>query len=410
MVEFTFLPGTSGTEADLTLANSAGIVTKPKAVTYLPAMQQFPLPGAALAQGIYDAKRDLYYFTDQTQIQIFSRAQGNWRPPVSVANAVRLWGLALSPDGSKLAVSDAGTNLIYTMNPDSLSTQMRFPLPNTLLDQGGRPSGLVITNTGIVYYVSFYLSGTGQPSLHKLDTQTGQVTDFSLQNASPGSDMNARMLLSNDNSRVFFNLGGLPSVLETSTDAITNNLALFNQGDYELALSGNEARMTAADYLMDSNLNGEAFLGLNEREIWNETPVYGEKLSADGVVLYRPLSDALDVLDGRTGVLLTRIALPTALCANYDALVADGKDNILIAITGKNGDGIAVLDLTSLPEPGPLPYTVAESMRPGFTANEEVGLPAKVSQDFSQHWGNIQQPMGKRNKIPDVPNIAVDAL
>ena len=109
-------------------------------------------------------------------------------------------------------------------------------------------------------------------------------------------------------------------------------------------------------------------------------------------------------------MLLTRIALPTALCANYDTLVTDGKDNILIAITGKNGDGIAVLDLTSLPEPGPLPYTVAESMRRGLTANEEVGLPAKVSQDFSRHWGNIQQPTGKRNKIPDVTNIAVDAL
>jgi len=40
-----------------------------------------------------------------------------------------------------------------------------------------------------------------------------------------------------------------------------------------------------------------------------------------------------------------------------DALVSDGNDNILIAITGTTGNGIAVVDLSSLPEPAPLPYS-----------------------------------------------------
>jgi len=38
------------------------------------------------------------------------------------------------------------------------------------------------------------------------------------------------------------------------------------------------------------------------------------------------------------------------LSANYDALVDDAGTNVLIAITGQTGDGIAVIDLTSLPE------------------------------------------------------------
>ena len=37
-------------------------------------------------------------------------------------------------------------------------------------------------------------------------------------------------------------------------------------------------------------------------------------------------------------------------------MVSDGTDNVLVAITGETGDGIAVVDLTSLPEPLPLPY------------------------------------------------------
>ena len=53
----------------------------------------------------------------------------------------------------------------------------------------------------------------------------------------------------------------------------------------------------------------------------------------------------------------TRVALPFALSANYDALVSDGQDNVLVAITGQNGNGIAVIDLTSLPEALPLPYS-----------------------------------------------------
>src|SRR5713101_1129116 len=166
------------------------------------------------------------------------------------------------------------------------------------------------------------------------------------------------MLLSSDNSHVFFNLGGFPSILETATDTFVKNLALVNQGDYELALASNGSWMTAGDYLMDTSLNGEAFVSLNEREIWNEKAVYGEKLSPDGTLMFRPLTDALDVVDGRTGILRERIALPVTLSPNYDALVADDKDSVLIVITGQNGDGIAVIDLTSVPEPLALAYLI----------------------------------------------------
>ena len=54
--------------------------------------------------------------------------------------------------------------------------------------------------------------------------------------------------------------------------------------------------------------------------------------------------------------MLERISLPKALSQNYDALVADGKDNLLVAITGANGSGIAVVDLTSVPQPLPLRF------------------------------------------------------
>jgi hypothetical protein len=51
-------------------------------------------------------------------------------------------------------------------------------------------------------------------------------------------------------------------------------------------------------------------------------------------------------------------------------LVSDGEDNVLVAITGQNGDGIAVVDLSSLPEPLPLPYSAA--VRSGLSRMQRV--------------------------------------
>jgi hypothetical protein len=79
-------------------------------------------------------------------------------------------------------------------------------------------------------------------------------------------------------------------------------------------------------------------------------------LNADGTLLFRPLSDGLEVLDARTGVLLTRIALPVTLAPIYDSLVADGHDKILVMITGAQNDDISILDLQSLPAAPVLSY------------------------------------------------------
>jgi hypothetical protein len=100
---------------------------------------------------------------------------------------------------------------------------------------------------------------------------------------------------------------------------------------------------------------------MNDREASDVSYVYGAKFSPDGSLLFQPSANGVDVFDGRLGLLLKRIALPFALSTNYDALVADGSDNKLIAITGANGDGIAVLDLTSIAQPAPLGYAAQRS-------------------------------------------------
>ena len=370
-IEFTFPPGNAGTTADVTVTSSSGSTTAKGAIQYLPATQQYTLSGAVLAQGIYDSKRDLYYFTDQTEIQVFSKTQGTWLAPMAIPKASRLLGIALSPDESKLAVSDAGSDVIDVINPDSPSAVKTFALPNTGFDSGALPCGVAITDSGIVYYATYDINGTGDYALHRLDTATGTVTDYTWVSDGAGQgDAYIRVLLSNDNSRIYMNMtGGTVYVLDTATNTTYYNPLIYS-ADYELALSSNGTWMSGTQYLMDTNLNLESAVALTDRETWGQEYVYGEKVSPDGNLLFAPLTNAIDVYDGRLGLFRTRVALPVALSANYDALVSDGEDNVLVAITGQNGDGIAVVDLSSLPEPLPLPYSAA--VRSGLSRMQRV--------------------------------------
>jgi hypothetical protein len=56
--------------------------------------------------------------------------------------------------------------------------------------------------------------------------------------------------------------------------------------------------------------------------------------------------------------------VPSTLSPNYRALISNQQDSRLVAITGATGNGIAVIDLNSLPEPQPLTYALSKGERP----------------------------------------------
>ncbi len=355
------IPNATPGNTDVSVSNNTGTATSPNAFTYLPTVQRFSLPGAALVQGIYDSHRNLYYFTDTHKIQVFSRPLGQWLSPINVpapsGSVQKLWGIALSPNGSKLVVSDASAGVIYLVDPANPASIKTLPIDT----QGGigNPCGVAVSDSGTVYYASFVQGVTGARGFFKLNTSTGKSISYDL--AGPGlgvNDVYLRVAISSDNSRVFFNNLGYVFNVDTATDTMFSSSADATccYGNYELTLSSNQTRFSATSYLYDSDLNAESFLGFNDRETLFLSYVYGAKLSPDGRLLFQPSPNGLDVIDGRLGMLLQRISFPFAVSANYDALVADGRDNVLIAITGANGDGIAVVDLTSIGEPPPLNY------------------------------------------------------
>ena len=379
-VAFTIPPGSIG-NADVVVTNSIGSTTAPGALHYIPALQQFPLANAALAQGIYDPHRDLYYFTDSSQIQIFSRSQGAWLAPVGIPNPAgknlpgkqrRLWSLALSPDGTKLAIADIAGDVIYLLNPSNPTAVQFFtippPIPSEPANYVANPAGVAISDEGVVYIGAEVTGGTGFNPFYKLDTNTGIATAYNLLGTNSGGDAYLRVAISNDNSRVFFNDDGEVFSIDTATDTVhyASSDPGCCYGSYELSLSSNQTTFAATAVTFDTNLNAQANLTFNDRESPSISYVYGAKLSPDGSLLFQPSVSGVDIFDGRLGYLRSRIALPLALSANYDALVSDGKDNILVAITGTGGSGIAILDLTSIAEPSPLSYEAESSLGSNF--------------------------------------------
>lgn len=407
-VSYTIPAGAAGMSSDITVTTGSGAATLANGMSYLPATQKFTLSGAVLAQGIYDPTRDVYYFTDAAEIRVFSKAQGQWLTPIQVPAAPsgtthRLWGIALSPDGSNLAVSDIGDAMIYLLDPDSPGAVRSFPVStyfagSEISAQGviTYPVGLAVSDAEDIYYAASVAGGEGYDGFFKIDAATGTVTDYRID--SFGGDL-LKAAISPDNSKVFFNNDGGVFSVDTATDAVSyaSDDPSCCYGDYDLTLSSDGTTVEATSYLYDSNLNAESYLVLNDREALDTTDVYGTVLSPNGSLLFQPTTNGIDVYDGRLGTLRSRIALPFALSQNYDALVGDGQDNVLIAITGANGNGIAIVDLSSLSEPSPLPYSINDT---------QITDTSNLSGPVSSRRGSIQ-PIDKKILLERSPQLAI---
>jgi hypothetical protein len=259
--------------------------------------------------------------------------------------------------------------MIYVLNPDAPGSVQSFVVPGpyvdgTLVQTAGvyaEPAGLAVSNSGMVYCSTFRTDGLGADGAFKLNTITSEITNYRLPQANP----QARVALTSDGARAYFNNAESIYAIDTASGAIKSSGTGLGYGDYDINLASSNTRLVAAGYLLDADLNSESGISLTYRDTYLSY-LYGAKLSPDGRLLFQPTTYGIDVIDGHTGLLRARIALPFDLSENFDALVSDGRDNVLVAITGQTGTGVAVIDLTSLPEPAPLPYNIES----GYTPSE----------------------------------------
>ncbi len=382
-VLYTVPPGVAGTTAPITVTNSSGTTTSTTQMTYLPAVQQYSVSGQ-LADGVYDPTRDVYYFTDASEVRVFSVTQGAWLASIPIPapkgayGPQRLYGIALSPDGSKLAIGDPGAIAIYVLDPDDPSSIQSFPFAtlDAAYPQSDSPAGIAVSNSGMVYFETYWAGGDSGAIL-SLNTSTGQFGTIPGYPCGAIADPDVRVALSNDGTRLYFNCEGLVGYYDTDTATTTYGPAVdpqIGQGSDELVLGANQTSLFVDGFFTDSNLNNLGLQTLDNAETLDAEYLYGGALSADGSLYFQPGTQFIDVFNGQTGAFRSRVSLPVPLSPNFRALVSDGQDSQLVAITGATGNGIAVVNLNSMPEPQPLPY-ISRLAAPA--ANLSRPLPAR---------------------------------
>jgi hypothetical protein len=405
-LQFTIPPGAAGTAVNVTVTTAAGSATATGGFYYTAAVQSYPVT-ANLQAGIYDAGRDLYYFADQAQIQVLSTSAGQWLSPITlpgVSSKTQLLAISESPDGTKIAVSDFGGQTIYVLNPDNPASATSYPMS---LDNDGfaaslAPSGLAVTDNGMVYFNTADINGTGTPSFHKLNTASNSIVDLGSLQSAGGSDEFDRVLLSPDGSKVYSCAAGGVTVafwLDTSNDAISYSSLDFTDDDFpDLAVSGDGSTLDVTSAWTDSVLNPETPVTYIDWETWFPLAANGQKLNQDGSVLFSPLTDGIDVISQNTGHLLYRIQIPVTPATVYDALLVAGGQNTLAVITTT---GVSFVDLSSLPIDTEYKHKFSDTFhsRTGGLADRRPVAPAKLFvESQSIHWGARPKLRHKREK------------
>ncbi|WP_353068156.1 IPT/TIG domain-containing protein [Tunturibacter empetritectus] len=346
---FTIPPGTAGSSVDLTVFTPTGITTSSGVFHYAAPVTNFPI-SANLQAGFYDAKRDLYFFSDTSKIQVLSRKSG-WQTPISLPGTTStstLLAITESPDNSLLAVSDLHGQAIYVLNPDSPSSAQRFAVPSFANFTPIGPAGLAVTNTGKIYFDAVDLGGTGTPAFYKLDTLAGTFTSLGTLQSGGALDAASRVLLSSDGTRVYSEVEGEAFWLDTATDTVHSSISTAsNSGGYsDLALSADGSTLVTNDDLTDSSLNAISVPAYIDWETWLPSPTYGQKLYSDGSVLVQPLTDGIDLISRNTGRLLYRVQLPITVAQVYDPVVPATNVGVYGIITAA---GVSFVDLSALP-------------------------------------------------------------
>jgi hypothetical protein len=369
---FTIPPGAAG-PSTISITSSSGTTTG--AFTYTPSSASYPV-AAALQQGVYDARRNLYFFSDTAKIQVFSPASKTWQPPITLPGTTstsQLIGIAESPDGSMLAVADNGGQAIYVLDPDNPGSAVRYPVPSPA--NGSYPSppfSLAVLDNKSIYYVAVDVLNqvAGSASFHELDPTTGRFIDFQIGDVGTPELNGGRVLLSPDQSTVYLNIAGIVYWIDTATDTV--NLDSETGRGFQTAdgaISSDGSTISIDGYLTDSSLNVETLPAYIDWETWLPTATYGQKLSADGSILYQPLANGVDLIERNTGHLLYRVQVPGAVASVYDSMFL-GQGGTLGFITSS---GITLVDLSSLSIP-------ASASTPFPAASPTEGLSGGMSE------------------------------
>jgi len=378
------LPG----PADVTITTPSGATTMTGGFHYLAAVHVYPTSGA-LNQIAYDKGRQRLYIsnTSANAVDVFSLASGTYLAPVAVGNAPL--GIALTPDGSMLAVVNAGAGTVSVINPDTARVVATYPAV-TASDAGSGCQGQawqVAPEGAHGMLVDINCTAVGQQGvIHTLDLNTGNLGTIPLR---IGRGLDVMASSSDGNFVALADAAGGVSLLDVATGAIVQGGLSYG----DVAVDSGANHIVSGFTLYDRNLSFVGFpeeidyLGTGPNTFTN---LAGEKLNPSGSLLFvpqqtrqptaHPLARGVDIFDVHRQRLALRVALPDPLPGTLNAMALDETGTRIFLISNT---GITVAELQSAPlsiaavspSTGP-PGTQITIRGSGFTSNSAVTIGA----------------------------------
>ncbi len=345
-IRFRVPAGVAGS-ADITVTTPVGTTTLANGFHYVQ-HTQVPL-GGQLFQGIIDEQRKRIYFTDADRIQVISTETLQPLPPILMPlkpNSMRLTGIALTPDRSKIVVADYGDKLIFVVDADNPSAVSTYDtaLPS---DGGGiverRPLYVAATSTG-KGFMNMVFSGTGcgLDLVRGLDLATGVVVG---RNDLGYSCLASKVAGTPDGNRVYWNSDGAGLAWNAGTDSfILKSVNIYGEDDLAVAADG--TRTAFGGYIADGDLAIETPAAYVDVDVINFGLRSGQLLHASGSYLYFPIDFGVEIVDANKGRLLERILIldPVANIAN-SMLINETGSRIYLVTTA----GLSILDFGQPP-------------------------------------------------------------
>ena len=373
-------PGTPGA-ADVSVNSPAGAAASARGFQYLQDVQLHAKAGFYKFL-LYDRTRQWLYLSNIDHVDVFDLATALFRPPIQPPGGpppnAQLRGLALTPDGSLLAIADFGAQSVYLMDPDSGTGSATFVGGIAGFTNSG-PARVAATGAQTLFVSLAAEGATGGCStcLAQMDISasppTAQVAPQPQVSTLAGS---ALLQASADGSHVFFSFakapGGPLAVWDASSPGQFST-TLANTGATDLAVAADATQFVLTQRgsaeIRDSAFRLTAAPSAPELErVPLRTEVPGIAVHPTGALVYRPfligappaslpitgVQSGVDIDDARTGQLRLRVLLPepfAMLAADSDALHAsffaiDETGQRLFALTAS---GLTVVQLASVP-------------------------------------------------------------
>jgi IPT/TIG domain len=350
-------PGTPG-DADVTLITTTGSMTLPKQFRYVNAVEDYA-PMSKYVSLTYDRFRNELYLSAADHLDVFSLGFSSYANPIkipSLSGKMQLSGTALTPDGSRLLVTNTADGSVAILDPDNPSNVQVVPV--TEPEQFGYPPcvrgplTIAAANNGkaLMFTGSVPEAGCGPGGqLKYVDYRTANLTTGPFVSPGCGS---AYVSATRDGSKIA--TGGTVRsgpgfcIYDAATDSVTNVVDFYSMGA-AAAGDGNVFAGAESFYGVFADGNGEV-LGRPARppEMFDsDFGVLGQiKFNGPGSLLYRPQEHFVDLFDAKRGDFRVRLLLKQTVRNVIDALALNGDGTQMYLLTDA---GLTVVDIGRLP-------------------------------------------------------------